>query len=74
MQQSPISQFAKLGEDMKLNCQHDDSNYDRMYRYQQLHGQQGLDLLGFLFVKMSTRIKSMKQSFVCQGMQKAKGF
>ncbi|XP_064193960.1 uncharacterized protein LOC135256016 [Anguilla rostrata] len=74
VQQSPIAQFVKPGEGMKLTCQHDDSNYDRMYWYQQLNGQQALELVGFLYFEDVNQDKEYKGKFNLSGNAKSKGF
>ncbi|KAJ8340685.1 hypothetical protein SKAU_G00353180 [Synaphobranchus kaupii] len=48
VQQFPTSLFGKLNDNVQLSCQHDDSTYYTMLWYQQVEGQQALDLVGFL--------------------------
>ncbi|KAJ8340915.1 hypothetical protein SKAU_G00332060 [Synaphobranchus kaupii] len=48
--QSPAELTVRRGEAVTLTCSHDDSNFDKLLWYKQLHGR-GLRLLGYLSFK-----------------------
>ncbi|MBN3278135.1 KV6AB protein, partial [Polyodon spathula] len=70
--QSPPSLFASPGHSAGLQCYHGDTNYDRMYWYQQTR-KGALELIGYEFVTISHEDK-FKERFQMSGKATEKGF
>ncbi|MGH0170832.1 UNVERIFIED_CONTAM: hypothetical protein FKN15_059607 [Acipenser sinensis] len=70
--QSPPSLFESPGRSAELNCSHDDSNYDRMYWYQQTR-KGALELIGYQYGEIFPEEK-FKERFKMTGKATEKGF
>ncbi|MGH0171885.1 UNVERIFIED_CONTAM: hypothetical protein FKN15_062059 [Acipenser sinensis] len=70
--QSPPSLFESPGRSAELNCSHDDSNYDKMYWYQQTR-KEALELIGYQYGKIYPEEK-FKERFKMTVKATEKGF
>ncbi|MGH0171884.1 UNVERIFIED_CONTAM: hypothetical protein FKN15_062058 [Acipenser sinensis] len=70
--QSPPSLFESPGRSAELNCSHDDSNYDKMYWYQQTRNG-ALELIGYQYGEIYPEEK-FKERFNMTGKATEKGF
>ncbi|KAJ8247950.1 hypothetical protein GJAV_G00252460, partial [Gymnothorax javanicus] len=73
VQQFPGSLFGSLSDDAQITCQHDDSSYQYMYWYQQVKGQQALELVGFLTYTDVTQDEKYKGKFNLTGDGRKRG-
>ncbi|KAJ8247948.1 hypothetical protein GJAV_G00252420 [Gymnothorax javanicus] len=73
VQQFPGSLFGSLSDDAQITCQHDDSSYYRIFLYQQVKGQQALELVGFLANTDVTQDEKYKGKFNLTGDGNVKG-
>ncbi|RXM90972.1 Ig kappa chain V-III region CLL [Acipenser ruthenus] len=70
--QSPPSLFESPGRSAELNCSHDDSNYDKMYWYQQTR-KGVLELIAYQY-GTTTHEEKFKARFKMTGKATEKGF
>ncbi|KAJ8247949.1 hypothetical protein GJAV_G00252440 [Gymnothorax javanicus] len=73
VQQFPSSLFGSLNDDAQITCQHDDSSKNTMLWYQQVKGQQALELVGFLTYTTVTQDEKYKGKFNLTGDGSVKG-